>query len=117
MIASLSTAASVFNTVSRQQTWRRRLSSCITMAKEGSSCWHFSSDLSFLLCGQKQTVASLGMGYGGGGNKGHLTYIDRRECIFFLKRPYSAHKLGKEDIVFLSYRWRFEMHSVRRSIR
>jgi hypothetical protein len=44
------------------------------------------------------------MGHGGGGgNKGHRTYIDRRECIFLLNRPYSAHKLGKEDIVFLSY--------------
>lgn len=117
MIASLPTAVSGFNTMSRQQLLRRRLSSCITMAKEEPRCWPFSSDLSFPLCGQKQTVASLGMGRGGGGNKGHLTYIDRRECIFLLNRPYSAHKLGKEDIVFLSYAWRFEMHSVRRSIR
>jgi len=42
-------------------------------------------------------------GGGGGGNKGHLTYIDRRECIFVLNNPYSAHKLRKEDIVFFSH--------------
>ena len=72
------------------------------MAKDEPCRSPFSSDLSFPLCGQKQTVASLGMGYGagGGGNKGHLTYIDRRECIFLLNNPHSAHKLRKEDIVF-----------------
>jgi len=35
------------------------------MAKDEPRRWPFSSDLSFPLCGQKQTVASLGMGYGG----------------------------------------------------
>jgi hypothetical protein len=92
--------------------------SCIILAREEPHCWLLSSDLSFLLCGQKQTVASVGIGYGSGaGNKWILTYIDRRECIFLHNSPYSAHKLRKEDIVFLSYAWRFEMYSVQRSIR
>ena len=117
MFAVLSAATSGFHTVSREQTSGRRPSGCITMAKEEHRCWTFLSDLSFPLCGQKQTVASVGTGYdGGGGNKGGILLISTDVSVFsfltalilrtsFVKRTsFFSHTLGDSRCILYDAR-------------
>ena len=68
--ASVLNSAPGFNTsLSELSALRQQLSSFILIAMEDQLSSLLSPDLSFLLWGQKQTVASLGIAYGSGGEQ------------------------------------------------